>query len=146
MRNKPGLCISSCLQLTHPINLKKDADVSGLVVGSVVSKLEVFTSETVPLLAGGEVLLHWLESDPFPTLDKIMASRNIPRHKPPPGPSSAGFTGLHGQTAHAAAMAAGALFAGMSDVRAKTVLKEAVDAVVNSFAKHTHGYGRGKLS
>jgi len=30
----------------------------------------------------------------------------------------------------------------MSDMRAKTVLKEAVDAVVNSFAKHTHGYGR----
>ncbi|XP_064634338.1 LIX1-like protein [Lineus longissimus] len=30
----------------------------------------------------------------------------------------------------------------MSDSRAKTVLKEAVDAVVNSFAKHTHGYGR----
>ncbi|XP_074660105.1 protein limb expression 1 homolog [Tubulanus polymorphus] len=30
----------------------------------------------------------------------------------------------------------------MSESRAKTVLKEAVDAVVNSFAKHTHGYGR----
>lgn len=33
-----------------------------------------------------------------------------------------------------------------SDVRAKKVLKEAVDAVVNSFAKHTQGcYGRGKM-
>lgn len=31
----------------------------------------------------------------------------------------------------------------MSDNKAKNVLKEAVDAVVNSFAKHTHGYGRG---
>lgn len=31
----------------------------------------------------------------------------------------------------------------MNDSRAKTVLKEAVDAVVNSFAKHTQGYGRG---
>lgn len=31
----------------------------------------------------------------------------------------------------------------MNEARAKTVLKEAVDAVVNSFAKHTHGYGRG---
>ncbi|XP_071955356.1 protein limb expression 1 homolog [Antedon mediterranea] len=30
----------------------------------------------------------------------------------------------------------------MSDTKAKNVLKEAVDAVVNSFAKHTHGYGR----
>ncbi|KAF8794971.1 LIX1-like protein like [Argiope bruennichi] len=30
----------------------------------------------------------------------------------------------------------------VSDARAKTILKEAVDAVVNSFAKHTHGYGR----
>lgn len=33
--------------------------------------------------------------------------------------------------------------ASMSDAKAKTVLKEAVDAVVNSFAKHSHGYGRG---
>ena len=32
----------------------------------------------------------------------------------------------------------------MNEARAKTVLKEAVDAVVNSFAKHTHGYGRGE--
>lgn len=31
----------------------------------------------------------------------------------------------------------------MSDAKAKNVLKEAVDAVVNSFAKHSHGYGRG---
>nr|XP_054757573.1 protein limb expression 1 homolog [Lytechinus pictus] len=30
----------------------------------------------------------------------------------------------------------------MTDQRAKAVLKEAVDAVVNSFAKHTQGYGR----
>ncbi|KAJ8049317.1 LIX1-like protein [Holothuria leucospilota] len=30
----------------------------------------------------------------------------------------------------------------MSDQKAKAVLKEAVDAVVNSFAKHTQGYGR----
>ena len=33
---------------------------------------------------------------------------------------------------------------GVHDQRAKTILKEAVDAVVNSFAKHTQGYGRGK--
>lgn len=32
------------------------------------------------------------------------------------------------------------------DARAKQVLKEAVDAVVNSFAKHTQGYGRGKYA
>lgn len=32
-----------------------------------------------------------------------------------------------------------------SDAQAKQVLKEAVDAVVNSFAKHTQGYGRGTL-
>lgn len=31
-----------------------------------------------------------------------------------------------------------------SDAQAKQVLKEAVDAVVNSFAKHTQGYGRGE--
>ena len=32
-----------------------------------------------------------------------------------------------------------------NDFKTKAVLKEAVDAVVTSFAKHTHGYGRGKL-
>lgn len=31
------------------------------------------------------------------------------------------------------------------DAKAKQVLKEAVDAVVNSFAKHTQGYGRGEF-
>ena len=30
-----------------------------------------------------------------------------------------------------------------NDFKTKTVLKEAVDAVVSSFAKHTQGYGRG---
>lgn len=30
-----------------------------------------------------------------------------------------------------------------SDLKTKTVLKEAVDAVVSSFAKHSQGYGRG---
>lgn len=33
----------------------------------------------------------------------------------------------------------------LPDVRAKQVLKEAVDAVVNSFTKHTQGYGRGEF-
>lgn len=33
---------------------------------------------------------------------------------------------------------------GLVDARAKQVLREAVDAVVNSFAKHTQGYGRGE--
>lgn len=32
---------------------------------------------------------------------------------------------------------------GLVDARDKQVLKEAVEAVVNSFAKHTQGYGRG---
>lgn len=40
-------------------------------------------------------------------------------------------------------MTDGVLTPNMSDVKAKTVLKEAVDAVVSSFAKHTHAYGRG---
>lgn len=34
---------------------------------------------------------------------------------------------------------------GLVDARAKQVLREAVDAVVNSFAKHTQGYGRGTI-
>lgn len=34
---------------------------------------------------------------------------------------------------------------GLVDARAKEVLREAVDAVVNSFAKHTQGYGRGTI-
>lgn len=34
---------------------------------------------------------------------------------------------------------------GLVDARAKQVLREAVDAVVNSFAKHSEGYGRGNF-
>jgi len=52
----------------------------------------------------------------------------------PPGP-------LVAQSAAAALCNGGAL---LPDAKAKQVLKEAVDAVVNSFAKHTQGYGRGK--
>lgn len=39
---------------------------------------------------------------------------------------------------------AGGAAPALPDARAKQVLKEAVDAVVNSFAKHTQGYGRGE--
>jgi len=34
--------------------------------------------------------------------------------------------------------------ASMPSIKNRTMLAEAVDAVVNSFAKHTRGYGRGK--
>lgn len=89
-----------------------------------------------------------------PALWPLMASRNgapgppppgpggIPpgvRHKPPPGPPGLAFAGSTGQSG---AGGGGGDQRGKSD---KTVLKEAVDAVVNSFAKHTHGYGRGML-
>ena len=43
-----------------------------------------------------------------------------------------------------ASQAAAAAAAAMNDFKTKTVLKEAVDAVVSSFAKHSQGYGRGK--
>ena len=35
--------------------------------------------------------------------------------------------------------------AAINEFKTKTVLKEAVDAVVSSFAKHSQGYGRGKI-
>jgi LIX1-like protein len=54
---------------------------------------------------------------------------------PPPHPPIPGVSAMAGSSGSSRPM---------SDSRAKTVLKEAVDAVVNSFAKHTHGYGRGK--
>ncbi len=63
-----------------------------------------------------------------------------PRHRPPVGHGMA----AQQQGAGSASAAVSAAAAGMTDAKAKTVLKEAVDAVVNSFAKHTHGYGRGK--
>ena len=71
-----------------------------------------------------------------------MAGRNMnnpPRHKPPRGPGH-GAHAAHPVHPHLANPGNPAI---MSDMKAKTVLKEAVDAVVNSFAKHTHGYGRG---
>lgn len=63
-----------------------------------------------------------------------------PRHKPPTGPMSGVYVNTSGHPGATAATQAAA--GAMTDARAKNVLKEAVDAVVNSFAKHTHGYGR----
>ncbi len=71
-----------------------------------------------------------------------MASRSgpapPPRQRPQVGPPGPGGLGAGGASAALTAAAEG-----MTDARAKTVLKEAVDAVVNSFAKHTRSYGRG---
>lgn len=87
-----------------------------------------------------------------------MASQNYRRPVPAPrsGPSAensspsnmADPTSIGSRSAQAMAAAAMSSMRNqlgpMNDARAKTVLKEAVDAVVNSFAKHTQGYGRGK--
>ena len=63
------------------------------------------------------------------TANKIISGgQSLPHHLPPSGASRD---------------SSGVLTPNMSDTKAKTVLKEAVDAVVNSFAKHTHGCGRG---
>lgn len=83
-----------------------------------------------------------------------MTSQEYRRHKPVPAPRSQispdnsprGATGNSGMNSLSAQAVGAADFSlsrqQMNDVKAKTVLKEAVDAVVNSFAKHTHGYGR----
>lgn len=83
-----------------------------------------------------------------------MTSQEYRRHKPVPAPRSqispdnsprgaTGNSGMNSLTAQAVGAADFSLSSQqMNDVKAKTVLKEAVDAVVNSFAKHTHGYGR----
>jgi hypothetical protein len=65
-----------------------------------------------------------------------------------PGGMTQGTGPMSGRPLPAQIMAAAALSMqqsnNMTDAKAKNVLKEAVDAVVNSFAKHTHGYGRGE--
>lgn len=83
-----------------------------------------------------------------------MTSQEYRRQKPVPAPraqlspenSPRGATGDPRMTAHSGHAVNLPDFSlssqQMNDVKAKTVLKEAVDAVVNSFAKHTHGYGR----
>ncbi|KAH3886503.1 protein limb expression 1 homolog [Dreissena polymorpha] len=77
-------------------------------------------------------------------------------HRPHPAQGSPGMslmmsemsdpTSIGSRSAQAMAAAAMSMRsqpnAQMNDTKAKTVLKEAVDAVVNSFAKHTQGYGR----
>lgn len=89
-----------------------------------------------------------------------MASQDYRRQQPVPArrsgvspvavPSSnmADPTSIGSRSAQAMAAAAmsmrGQDTGHMNETKAKTVLKEAVDAVVNSFAKHTQGYGRGK--
>ncbi|XP_063220992.1 protein limb expression 1 homolog isoform X2 [Bacillus rossius redtenbacheri] len=56
--------------------------------------------------------------------------------------SSASWTTMHAKTKAPPAPLRHTGAATLPDARAKQVLKEAVDAVVNSFAKHTQGYGR----
>ncbi|CAH1785944.1 unnamed protein product [Owenia fusiformis] len=65
-----------------------------------------------------------------------MANRSMPPTNPPPNSRRPNPIPPIGQGAPKG------MNMPMSDARAKTVLREAVDAVVNSFAKHTHGYGR----
>ena len=81
------------------------------------------SSETVPLLRVSP-LYSLVEFE-----DRMSGPAPGPPHKPPTGPSGQPRPPATGGN--------------MSDTRAKTILREAVDAVVNSFAKHTHGYGRG---
>lgn len=69
-----------------------------------------------------------------------------PVHKPPAGPGMYSNLGPQAGNQPGATAATQAAAGAMTDARAKNVLKEAVDAVVNSFAKHTHGYGRGALA
>ena len=79
----------------------------------------------------------------------IMTSQDYRRNKPVPAPRSqiSPDNSPRGAVGDSLQPQSGAEFSllnlQMNDVKAKTVLKEAVDAVVNSFAKHTHGYGRG---
>ena len=76
-------------------------------------------------------------------------SQDYRRNKPVPAPRSQNSPNNSPRGAAGESLPGGADFSltntQMNDVKAKTVLKEAVDAVVNSFAKHTHGYGRGKI-
>lgn len=60
-------------------------------------------------------------------------------------PKAAALGGSGGSAGAATAPADNPSAAAAPDARAKQVLKEAVDAVVNSFAKHTQGYGRGEF-
>lgn len=75
-----------------------------------------------------------------------MMSQDYRRNKPVPAPRTQISPDNSPRGAAGEALPSGAEFSltnlQMNDVKAKTVLKEAVDAVVNSFAKHTHGYGR----
>lgn len=61
---------------------------------------------------------------------------------PPPPPPPLQLHSLHG-TIGSAGLGAGMAGFGLCNPGNPTVLKEAVEAVVRSFAKHTQGYGRG---
>lgn len=101
-------------------------------MGRVEVTTAVYASETIPLLRNSPspVLLLANNLKQIQQTLGFMAERSAP-HGPGPG-------NRHKPT-H---LPAGVVPGNMSDMKAKNVLKEAVDAVVNSFAKHTHGYGR----
>lgn len=81
----------------------------------------------------------------------VPSRRPIPNSRSPQTYQGQGQHGASGQERPMPSQIMEAAIAGMTahhnhpnEAKAKTVLKEAVDAVVNSFAKHSHGYGRGK--
>ncbi|KAG8226526.1 hypothetical protein J437_LFUL006916 [Ladona fulva] len=79
---------------------------------------------------------HLVRPYPSPQHPRGQRGREGAMHaKAAPGPGGGGGK---------AAGKSGGAVAVVPDARAKQVLKEAVDAVVNSFAKHTQGYGRGE--
>ena len=86
-------------------------------------------------------------------LYSVQINGQSPRQNPQQYPQHQGYPQPHQHPPQQAAAGQNQLGArqpqqgngAMSDQRAKSVLREAVDAVVNSFAKHTQGYGRGKI-
>lgn len=79
----------------------------------------------------------------------VPARRPIPNSRSPQTYQGHGQHEASGQERPMPSQIMEAAIAGMTahhnhpnEAKAKTVLKEAVDAVVNSFAKHSHGYGR----
>ncbi len=124
------------LGFPQPVILLAAPEATPLLRGiqaGVVTSASNHTPESQPLLAS--ILKQSMMNN------SQSGSSGAPRHKPPTVPRSGSQQPGEFGSVQPNRQGDG----NMSDSRAKTILKEAVDAVVNSFAKHTQGYGRGRI-
>lgn len=155
------VCLDVFTEYTVPEFIPEQSTPSIKVSAKALFPPNLPAAETIPLLRGSPISLDSFTLDASAKqIPRSVVMNPVtgpggygPRQNPPPHQAASYNIPPHSGNQQASSYAdrlmylssgqrAGEHDPNMSDTRAKTILKEAVDAVVNSFAKHTHGYGR----